>query len=129
MGDQLYYGHVEHDQMIALFPESARTELTEDDDFTTTVFMLAESMTEAERFMQEKYKANVPMTLVPSGVAAMSVAWGGEVNVQVGLRGDIDPQELEKCPECRSNHVRHDASAGATDCVSCGWSMGWKGTE
>ena len=129
MSDHLYYGHVGHDQMVARFPEHVRGTLTEEDNFTTTVFMLAESMKEAESMMREKYEAEIPMTLVPSGMACTSVAWGSEVNIVLGCRPDIDPQELEKCPECRSNDVRQDASVGETDCVSCGWGMGWKGTD
>jgi hypothetical protein len=40
-------------------------------------------------------------------------------------RETVDWKTLEKCPECHSTELRHDATCGETDCVTCGWSMEW----
>jgi len=45
------------------------------------------------------------------------------------LREILDWRTLEKCPECHSTELRHDVTCGETDCVTCGWSLDWKGTE
>lgn len=121
MTDHLYYGHVPHDHILTLM----KREATEDEDLTTTVFVLALSRGEAEELVREKYRAEIPMALVPSGVACVSAAWGSEVAIQRGIRGDHNWTELEECPECGSNGVHHDAHAGATDCANCGWSKEW----
>lgn len=131
--DHLYYAEVSHEEFVeAMGPAERRvadkiaTEDPDNWDLTACVFVTAASASEARERLRDHYGVDTPVTLVASGFVTIRANLF-EPGVALGVRGDVDPQEIEKCPECHSNHVRHDASAGDTECVSCGWGMEWKG--
>ena len=131
MADHLYYIKISHEEFIEVMgPEERRVadkiarEDPENWDLTGCVFVTATSAAEAQARVRDHYGVDTPATLVPSGFATIRANLF-EPGEALGVRGFIDPQELGKCPECHSNHLRHDASVGETDCVSCGWSMEW----
>jgi len=135
VADHLYYAEISHEDFVdAMGPEERRfaDKIAKDDpenwDLTGCVFVTAASATEAQARVRDHYGVDMPVTLAPSGFVTVRANLF-EPGVALGVRGDVDAQELDKCPECHSNDVRHDASAGETDCVSCGWSLAWPGVE
>jgi hypothetical protein len=134
VGDRLYYAQISHDEFVeAMGTDTYARRLLdkvneiddEDLDLTGCVFVTAESAAEAQERVRDHFGVETPAVLVPSGFVTIR-AQLFEPGVAPGVRGEIDWRELEECPECHSNHIRNDASAGATDCISCGWSMDWK---
>lgn len=127
--DHLYYGILSHEDRMAHLPEGKLGEMVaaeverDDSDMTCTVFVLAPSATEAKTRISNHFGWEVPVTLVSSGFA--SVMSGAEVMLSLGVRGTLNWDELEQCPECHGNDLRHDASVGETDCVHCGWGVTW----
>lgn len=129
--DHLYWGVLSHDARAEREDDRILRALEHADpnfDLTTTVLVLATSRTEAEERVKEHFDLQTDMKLIPSGLATV-LPGKHEILGAVGIRGDIDWNELDECPECGRGELRHDASEGCTDCVSCGWSLDWKGNE
>jgi len=127
--EHLYYGVLFHEDRLKNVPEGTLRKMLEIEierdglDMTATVFVIASSQAEAQKRISEHFGWEVPVTLVSSGFA--TIMSGAEVAAAIGVRGTLNWQELDKCPECHSNHLRHDASVGESDCVSCGWGEEW----
>ena len=132
--DHLYFGVMSHEDGMNNAEETneesrqadllRRIEETEGPvDLTRQIFVLASSKEEAEARVKEHFGYTTLMHLAPAGMAWVNTR--DETFHAMGVRAEVDWRELEKCPECDSTELRHDATCGETDCVSCGWSMEW----
>ena len=133
--DHLYYAEIDHEEFVDAMDLNQRrmaAKIEEMDpenwDLTACVFVTAGSATEARERVLDHYGVDTPVVLAPSGFVTLRAKLF-EPGVATGVRGEVDWRELEQCPECHSNDLRNDASAGETDCVSCGWGMDWKKAE
>jgi hypothetical protein len=127
MADHLYWGVLSHDARVKVMEEPILRALKAADlnfDMTTTVVVTAGSRLEAQNRVFEHFDIRTPMHLIPSGLAT-ALPGKHELLGAAGIRGNIKWDELEKCPECTYGELRHDASQGCTDCISCGWSFDW----
>jgi len=132
MSDHLYYAQISHEDFVdamdpvqRAFAEKVEASDPEGWDLTACVFVTATSADEAARRIEEHYGVDTVCQLAPSGFVTVRANMF-EPGVALGVRGDIDARELDKCPSCHSNHVRQDATAREVECSTCGWSLEWR---
>ena len=132
---EVVVGTPDHEEFVnAMGPEQRClvAKIEEEDpenwDMTACVFVVATSAVEARERVLDHYGVDTPAVLVPSGFVTLRAKLF-EPGVATGVQGEADWRELEQCPECHSNELRHDASMGETNCVSCEWGMEWEGTR